>query len=199
MEATPIRQNDAYQAAYFPAVGLISLVTTTEEGHNVELAAVGAEGAINAAGLALQVTHAPYHALVAVASTGHRIDADRFLKLLGELPAFRDRILHYAGEMLVGTGRAMACGRFHSVHQRLAKWLLLAARKAGPARLSLTHDILAQILGGPRHAITAAMRDLRAANAITYARGTIEVVDPAVLEAHACECHKNAYRGTAPY
>ena len=87
----------------------------------------------------------------------------------------------------------MACNRFHSVRERVAKWLLVTSGKTGCTRVSLTHDFLAQMIGGPRHAVTAAMNELRAANAIRYERGEVEIVDAGALAALACECHLNSF------
>jgi CRP-like cAMP-binding protein len=193
VEHTVAQPGDPYDAIYFPETGLLSLVNTTETGHNVEIATVGADGVLGAAALLLGIDASPYQVVASVAATGHRLPADAFRRLRRQLPTFEALTLGYIGQMLVGMGRAMACNRFHSVRERAAKWLLVATGKTGRTRMSLTHDFLAQLIGGPRHAVTAAMNELRTASAIRYERGEVEIVDATALAALACECHLNSF------
>lgn len=60
--------------------------------------------------------------------------------------------------------------------------------KAGQRSLRITHDTLAQTVGGPRHAVTVALNDLRRDGAITYRRGRIDIGSRSLLMARACEC-----------
>jgi CRP-like cAMP-binding protein len=184
---------DAYESVYFPESGLFSLVNTTETGHIVEVAAIGADGVVGAAAVLLEVDTSPHHVVTSVAATGWRVSADAFRRLRHDVPTLESLTLRFIGQVMVGMGRAMACNRFHSVRERVANWLLVASRKTGCTRVSLTHDFLAQMIGGPRHAVTAAMNELRAASAIRYERGEVEIIDAAALATMACECHLNSF------
>ena len=53
----------------------------------------------------------------------------------------------------------------------------------------MTHETLALMVGGPRHAVTVALKDLRAKGAIAHLRGRVEIVKRSVLIAEACECY----------
>jgi len=45
------------------------------------------------------------------------------------------------------------------------------------------------MVGGPRHAVTVALNELRLRGAIAHLRGRIEVLERSVLIAQACECY----------
>ena len=83
----------------------------------------------------------------------------------------------------------VACSRVHSHRQRLARWLLLTMDKAQQSSLHVTHDVLAQMVGGPRHAVTVALSELRARGAIAHLRGRVDICDRELLVRQACECY----------
>jgi CRP-like cAMP-binding protein len=89
------------------------------------------------------------------------------------------------GELTTSAG----CNRVHSHRQRLARWLLIATDKAQLRSLPVTHEALAQMVGGPRHAVTIALNELRTRNAIAYLRGRVDVLNRTALVAEACECY----------
>jgi hypothetical protein len=72
--------------------------------------------------------------------------------------------------------------------QRLARWLVLTAEHAESQRLELTHEYLAQMVGAPRSAVTAAASALRKDGAIDYSRGVVTICSERRLRKAACEC-----------
>jgi CRP-like cAMP-binding protein len=87
---------------------------------------------------------------------------------------------------------AAACNRVHSHRQRLARWLLVITDKATQQSLPITHEALAQLVGGPRHAVTVALNELRAKGAIGHLRGRVDILERSLLLAQACECYAAA-------
>jgi Mn-dependent DtxR family transcriptional regulator len=53
----------------------------------------------------------------------------------------------------------------------------------------MTHEFMANMLGGRRQSVTAAAGRLQEAGLIHYARGHIKILDRAGLEKSACECY----------
>ena len=86
----------------------------------------------------------------------------------------------------------------HSHRHRLARWLLTTTDKAGQRSLSITHEALAQLVGGPRHAVTVALNELGTKGAIAHLRGRIEILDRRVLMAQACECYRTSLASASP-
>jgi CRP-like cAMP-binding protein len=182
------RAGDPITAAYFPDAGLLPLIGDMTTGHQVAVAAVGVEGLIGVGAL-LGVRHYSHSTATLVASRGYVVRADRFLRVCGESVNVRDMVLAYVGHHLDDLIITAACNRVHSHRQRLARWLLVATDKAEQRWLPVTHDALAQMVGGPRHAVTGTLNLLRTNGAIVYRRGRIEVLNRSALVQEACECY----------
>jgi CRP-like cAMP-binding protein len=82
-----------------------------------------------------------------------------------------------------------ACHRFHTAHQRLARWLLMASDRTRSSRVELTQEQLAHVLGLQRTGVTVANVALQDAGAIRSRHGRITIVDRKRLENLACECY----------
>ena len=186
---TIARTGDPMSSSYFPESGVVTLVSEMTTGHQVAVGAVGAEGVVGLDTL-FRATQYPYRVMVLAESHGHWVAADRFLRLFEQSEALRRVMLLHIGQRMSEVMITAACNRAHSHRQRLARWLLIATDKAGQGSLHVTHDTLAQLVGGPRHAVTVALNELRMKGAIAHLRGRLEIVSRPVLVEHACECHR---------
>lgn len=176
-------------SAYFPDTGVLAMVSEMATGHQVAVDMVGADGMIGFDSL-FHTTHPGYRVIVLAESAGYWIAADRLRRLCAESDAFRRVLLAHTGSRLSEIMITAACNRVHSHRQRLARWLLMATDKAGRQSLEVTHETLAQLVGGPRHAVTVALNELRGKGAIAHLRGKLEIVQRLVLEDQACECYR---------
>jgi CRP-like cAMP-binding protein len=186
---TLARPGDEIASIFFPDAGVISVVSEMATGHQVAVAVVGREGLLGVGAL-LSVRSYTQRLVAVVESHGVRICADRFRSVFECSAPLRRATLHTLGRGFVELTTVAACNRVHSHRQRLARWLLLITDKAGQRSLRITHESLAQMVGGPRHAVTVALNDLRGDGAITYRRGSIDIGKRSVLMAQACECYR---------
>jgi CRP-like cAMP-binding protein len=191
------RVGDAISAAYFPDSGLLALISEMTTGHHVAVAAVGAEGMIGL-GVLFGLRHHLYSPMTFVPSRGYLVRADRLRRVFTDSEDLRRVVLAYVGGRIGELAIAAACNRVHSHRQRLARWLLIATDKAQQRSLPITHDALAQMVGGPRHAVTVALKQLRAKGAIVHRRGHIDVLRRFVLIEEACECYTSATPTSCP-
>ena len=182
------RPGDPISSAYFLDTGVVSLVTEMTTGHQVAVAAIGAEGLVGLEPL-FGVSQFAHRIVVLVDSSGYRIPADRFRRVFQQSEVFRRVTLMHIGRRMSELVIAAACNRAHSHRQRLARWLLVTTDKAGQRSLRVTHETLAQMVGGPRHAVTVALNELRVKGAITHLRGRIDILKRSVLVGQACECY----------
>jgi CRP-like cAMP-binding protein len=81
------------------------------------------------------------------------------------------------------------CNGHHSVDQQLCRWLLLSLDRLPSNELTMTQELIGNMLGVRREGVTEAAGKLQSAGLIHYSRGRITVVDRPRLEAQACECY----------
>ena len=186
---TLVHPGEPIATVFFPDRGVVALVNALATGQNAAVATIGREGMIGAGALLHLNRASPWgRALVQVETSGYALPSETFLRLFHELRPLREQTLAHIGRMLVSSARSAGCYRFHTHRQRLARWLIDISRKSGQQSLPLTHDAVAQIVGGPRHAVTTALGELRSSGAIEYLRGQVNVIDEARLLTFACDC-----------
>ena len=196
LELRPIKIGDVLLEAgeqvdyvYFPIEGIISLVATTPEGGTIEIAPIGVEGA---AGLGVLTSSQPsvWRFLVQATGQAFALPVDEFHRQSLQNPTFLAATVRYVGSLLELVSQATVCNRFHELHQRLAFWLLCMHDRVGRDIISVTQDIVAEMLGVHRPSVTVAMQVLQQAGAIERTRrGQILVSDRDALIATACDCY----------
>lgn len=178
-----------FRYLYFPLGGFISLVATLGQHRPLELGLIGNEGMLGAT-LALGVNAAPSRAVVQGSGSALRISATQLRQSLLECPHLLRTLRRYLYVMLTQLAQNAACGHFHEVEPRLARWLLMTHDRAHADHFYLTHEYLADMLGVRRSGITIAAGALQLRRLIHYSRGQITVLDRPGLEDAACECYQ---------
>jgi CRP-like cAMP-binding protein len=188
-----IRQGDRSRYAFFPASAVCSLTIGLRSGDKAECASVGAEGMI---GLSLIAAppRSPFSAIVHVGGRGYRLPVAVLNALLQDHRPLREAMLIYAGFALNAVGRSVACNSYHSIVERLARWLLILHDRVDRDELALTHDMLSQMLAATRPRLSLAAARLRTLRTIDYQRGVVRILDRRRLEQAACECYEAARR-----
>ena len=195
-----VTQGDRSKYAFFPAGAVCSLTMGLRTGDKAECASVGAEGMI---GLSLLATppRSPFAAVVQIPGRGYRVPLPAMNELLQQHRPLRDAVFVYAGFALNVVGRSVACNSYHSIVQRLARWLLILHDRAERDELALTHDMLSQMLAATRPRVSLAAAKLRSLDTIDYQRGVVRILDRKRLEQAACECYDatRRYRQVLPW
>lgn len=175
---------------YFVESGLVSVVASTDQaGASVEAWLIGREGL---AGLpvVLGAPTSPHRRTVQAEGFAWRMSADDLRTAMDEMPALRAVLLRFVHGVLVQTAQSVACNARHVVHQRLARWLLMAQDRLAQDTLPLTHEVIAKMLGVRRASVTSALQPLEGDGIVRVQRGRIRVLDRARLEACACSCYR---------
>lgn len=175
---------------FFPLDCAASLILTGESHPPFELGLIGSEGMLGSP-LILGAPISAFRTVVQIGGRAWRVEADHFTRQLEQLPAMRERMNSYAHVRLVQIAGAAGCRSFHRVEARLARWLLMSRDRGGRDQIFLTHESISSLLGVRRAGVTLAASALRLRNLIRYARGRIELLDIAGLEAVACACYAN--------
>src|SRR5260221_9675833 len=94
------------------------------------------------------------------------------------------------------------CIRHHSVDQQLCRWLLLSLDRLASNELSMTQELIANMLRVRREGVTEPAGKLQHARLVEHRRGKITVLDRPRLQARACECYavvKKEFDRLLPY
>jgi CRP-like cAMP-binding protein len=105
-------------------------------------------------------------------------------------------LLRYTQALLTQMAQTAVCNRHHSVDQQLCRWLLLSLDRLPSNQLTMTQELIANMLGVRREGVTEAAGKLQRVGAIRYARGQITVLDRPKLEELCCECYAVVKRET---
>lgn len=173
---------------HFPTSGFVSLVAHRPGSNGVAVAMVGSEGMLGGH-LVLGESEMPLRAIVQGAGSALRADTADFLRLVEHGPGLRrlvGRYLYVGAAQLAGLA---LCLRFHGLDARLARWMLMSQDRVAGDSFTVTHEMLAQMLGVRRAGVTRAAIDLQAQGLIRYARGAVTVLDRAGMRAAACSCY----------
>ena len=103
--------------------------------------------------------------------------------------ALQHLLLRYTQALITQMAQTAVCNRHHSIEQQLCRWLLLSADRLPTNELTMTQELIANMLGVRREGVTEAAGKLQDAGLIHYSRGRITIVDRPKLEKRVCECY----------
>ena len=173
---------------YFPTDCIVSLLYVLRDGASAEIAVVGHDGLVGIA-LFMGGESTPSRAVVQSAGSAYRL-ASKILKAEFEHNApLQHLLLRYTQALITQMAQTAVCNRHHSVEQQLCRWLLLSLDRLPWNELSMTQELIANMLGVRREGVTEAAGRLQAHGLIHYSRGHIKVLDRPKLEERVCECY----------
>jgi len=178
---------------YFPTTSTVSLAYLTADGGSTEIAAVGNEGAVGIA-LFMGGNTMLGRAVVQTAGWAYRLNRESLKEEFARGGAMQRVLLLYTQVRLTLIALTAVCNQLHSIEQHLIRWLLLTLDRLASEELTITHELIANILGVRREGITEAAGKLQQLGLIASSRGRITVVDRAGLEVRCCECYRMVRR-----
>jgi len=174
---------------YFPTTSIISLLYVMEDGASAEIAVVGNEGMLGIS-LFMGGETTPSHAVVQSAGYAVRLKAQLLKDEFARFGPMMQLLLRYTQALITQMAQTAVCNRHHSVDQQLCRWLLLSLDRLATSELSMTQELIANMLGVRREGVTEAAGRLQEAGLIRYQRGHITVLERPGLEARSCECYQ---------
>ena len=173
---------------YFPTTSIVSLLYVLADGASAEIAVVGNDGLVGVA-LFMGGETTPSRAVVQSEGWAYRLKGQVLKDEFTRGGAIQHLLLRYTQALLTQMAQTAVCNRHHSIDQQLCRWLLLSLDRLSSAELSMTQELIANMLGVRREGVTEAAGQLQSAGLIQYSRGRITVLDRAGLEARCCECY----------
>jgi len=180
---------DKLRHVYFPTTCIISLLYVMEDGASAEIAVVGNEGILGIS-LFMGGNTTPSRAIVQSAGHAFRLKADLLKSEFERYGPTMHLLLRYTQALITQMAQTAVCNRHHSVDQQLCRWLLLSLDRLASSELSMTQELIGNMLGVRREGVTEAAGKLQRAGLIQYHRGKITVIDRPGVEKRCCECYQ---------
>ncbi|MGM0564313.1 MAG: Crp/Fnr family transcriptional regulator [Pseudomonadota bacterium] len=174
---------------YFPTDSIVSLLYVMEDGDSAEISVVGKDGVVGIS-VFMGGGSTPSRAVVQSAGGAYRL-ASRHLKaeFNHQDSDFRTLMLRYTQALITQMSQTAVCNRHHRIDQQLCRWLLLSLDLLESNQLTMTHELIANMLGVRREGVTESAGTLHRMGIIEYHRGKITVLDRPKLEELCCECY----------
>jgi CRP-like cAMP-binding protein len=179
---------DRLRHVYFPTDSIVSLLYVMEDGASAEIAVVGNEGLIGVA-LFMGGETTTNRAIVQSAGSAYRLAGQRLKDEFHRNGDMQLLMLRYTQALITQMAQTAVCNRHHTVDQQLCRWLLLSLDRLPSNTLTMTQELIANMLGVRREGVTEAASKLQKLGVIEYARGRITVRDRPKLEQLCCECY----------
>ncbi len=189
---SPLRHID------FPITAAISLLGMQPPGHSVEVAVIGHEGCTSSYVLA-GLKRSPCRTLVQVGGLAFRLNVSTLRSLLPDVPVFERMVGRFSAVLFRHVVVSVGCSQFHSVQQRLGRWLLAHRHRTGLTHFPFTHDFLAEQLGAQRVTVTQTLAHLQDKGLVRYRYGKVELLSIRGMKGIACECFQQAVRAIEEY
>jgi len=168
--------------------GLASMVATSSDDEAVEIGHIGREGA-SGMHVMLAVNTVPTRTFMQVEGTGIRISTRTFRHAVAENPEMRDFFLRYVHTTVLQLAHSALANARYSMHERLARWILMCHDRLDGNNLAVTHEFLALMLGVRRSGVTNELHVLEGLHAIRSTRGNVRVLDRQKLIEIASGCY----------
>jgi CRP-like cAMP-binding protein len=185
-----IHESGAAQThVFFPIDCVVSLLYVLEDGSMAEVAIIGDDGVV---GLPVIIgdSRSPHRAIVQAAGFALRMEAQDLRKEFERAGPAQQLLLRYSQALSIQVGQTAVCNRHHNLEQQLCRWLLISIDRLSTDDLTMTQELIANMLGVRREGVTEAAGRLQQIGAIRYARGHITVLDRPKLEHLCCECYE---------
>ena len=176
------------QRVYLPHSGVVSMMVNLSDGQSVEIGTIGRDSIVGASA-ALYGRPMLADAIVVVPGTASMLRAEEFREAVERSAALRTLVGLYELALMAQTQQSVACNVSHPVEARLSRWLLRARDLCGSEALPLTQEMLAQMIGVRRNAVSIVAHGFQQAGILRYSRGNIEITDLDGLRKAACECY----------
>src|ERR1700745_1710424 len=167
---------DLLRHVYFPTDSIVSLLYVLADGSSAEISVVGNEGLIGIA-LFMGGETPPSRAIVQSAGHACRLIGQQLKDEFHRNGELQILLLRYTQALITQMAQTAVCNRHHSVDQQLCRWLLLSLDRLSSNKMTMTQELIANMLGVRREGVTEAAGKLDKLGVIRYARGHITVLD----------------------
>jgi CRP-like cAMP-binding protein len=174
---------------YFLESGMASMTATFQDGSQVEVSTFGFESVVGISAL-MGSKKSLNRVYTQIAGHGFASPVEAARKEFSLGGSFQCLALRYVQAQLDQATQYIGCNAKHTFEPRLARWLLTCADRSHSDTFKMSHELLADMLGGTRSTVSLAAAALKRKGLIQYSRGVIRILDVPGLQENACECYK---------
>jgi CRP-like cAMP-binding protein len=179
---------DSIDNLFFIEDGVGSMTSSFRDGSEVEIGMFGCESVIGISAL-MGTKRSLNKVYMQLEGSGYMSPIEAARMEFTRCEDFQRLALRYVQTQLIQATQTAGCNARHNIEQRLARWLLLVADRAGTPMLRISHQFLADMLGVTRPSVAITAHQLRDRGLIDYQRAIIQIIDREGLERCACECY----------
>ncbi len=150
---------------YFPVNSIVSLIYVMEDGSSAEIAVVGNEGMLGVA-LFMGGETTPSRAIVQSEGVAYRMPSHLLKREFNRAGPLMRLLLRYTQALITQMAQTAVCNRHHSVDKQLCRWLLMSLDRLPSNELTMTQELIANMLGVRREGVTEAAGRLQDAGII---------------------------------
>ncbi len=181
--------NQEIKSLYFPTKGVISVVSTMENGSTTEVGLIGKEGMVGIFEfLGNGITN--NRSIVQIQGTAMRVSTELLRVEFDQNISLQQTLLGYSLKLFNQVSQCSACNNHHSVKQRIARWLIMVDDRLDDETFRVTQKNLSQMLGIRRSGVSEIASEIQQQKIISYSRGKLKILNRKALEAIACECYQ---------
>jgi CRP-like cAMP-binding protein len=173
---------------YFPTTAIVSMLYVMKNGESAEIAIVGNDGLVGIS-LFMGGGSTPSRALVQNAGRGYRLPAAFAKQEFEQCPPVMHLFLSFTQALIAQMTQTGACNKHHSLDQQLCRWLLLTLDRYQGSELTMTKQLIANMLGVSGDVMRAGAQKLQDEGLLHYADGKINVLNRPGVEKRSCECY----------
>ena len=178
----------------FPETAIVCACADGPTGKPFGLGMIGREGVLGWHGLAGGAAPEPQCAVTLAAGSALAIETSALDALCTAEPRLLRTFLSFAYLFSLQLAATLRSNIVDPVDARLARWLLLFHDRVGDDEMTVTHDLLAELLAVRRATVTDALHVLEGERLVICTRGRIVVRSRAGLEARAGAAYGGAER-----
>src|SRR4051812_15216210 len=146
---------DTLRHVYFPTDSIVSILYVMENGSTSEISGVGNEGIVGIS-LFMGGESTPNRAMVQSAGYAYRLIGQKLKDEFNRHGDLLHLLLRYTQALLAQMAQTTACNRHHAIDQQLCRWLLLSLDRLPGNEITITQELIANMLGVRREGVTDA-------------------------------------------
>lgn len=182
--AVLVEKDMPIESVWFMESGIGSVVTISEEGHQVESGIFGRDS-FAPTGAVLGSDRSPHRIIVQIADASFQIPVEAFKEAIGQSPSLHGLLLRYVQTLSIQASYTALSNAIHPIEERLARWLLMCHDRSESDDMPLTHEFMSIMLAVRRPSVTTSLHVLEGNKFIRAERGCVIIRDRAGLEEFA--------------